>query len=298
MRVGVLKAAFEVVQEQIEKRHISAGHDISDGGLVTALLEMGFAGDCGLTVDLPPVPSLSGRDGALAALFAEELGVVLEVSAQAAASVLQAFEAAGVPCAVIGSVDASPAVSISVGGKEEIVGDIRELRDAWEATSFALESLQRSELCVEAEREGLKHRTAPTWTLPFTPTPTPQALLRREGKPRVAVVREEGSNGDREMASMVFAAGMEPWDVAMTDLRSGKVTLNDFRGIVFVGGFSYADVLDSGKGWAATIRFNPRLLEEFQAFYDREDTFSLGVCNGCQLMALLGWVSCLPPFLL
>jgi len=106
----------------------------------------------------------------------------------------------------------------------------------------------------------------------------------------VAVVREEGSNGDREMASAFFAAGFEPWDVAMTDLLSGRISLDAFRGIAFVGGFSYADVLDSAKGWAGVIRLNEGLRRQFQDFYQRPDTFSLGVCNGCQLHALLGWV--------
>lgn len=107
---------------------------------------------------------------------------------------------------------------------------------------------------------------------------------------RVAVIREEGSNGDREMAAAVYAAGMEPWDITMSDLIAGRAQLDSFRGIIFVGGFSYADVLDSAKGWAGTIKFNNRVLKQFQEFYNRPDTFSLGICNGCQLMALLGWV--------
>ena len=111
-----------------------------------------------------------------------------------------------------------------------------------------------------------------------------------DAKPKVAVIREEGSNGDREMSAAFYAAGFEPWDVTVSDLLAGAITLDQFRGIVFVGGFSYADVLDSAKGWAASIRFNAPLLSQFQEFYKRPDTFSLGICNGCQLMALLGWV--------
>lgn len=114
------------------------------------------------------------------------------------------------------------------------------------------------------------------------------AVLARQV--RVAVIREEGSNGDREMAAAVYAAGMEPWDITMSDLIAGRAQLDSFRGIIFVGGFSYADVLDSAKGWAGTIKFNNRVLKQFQEFYNRSDTFSLGICNGCQLMALLGWV--------
>jgi phosphoribosylformylglycinamidine synthase len=109
-------------------------------------------------------------------------------------------------------------------------------------------------------------------------------------KPKVAIIREEGSNGDREMTSAFYQAGFEAWDITMTDLLEGRAHLDDFRGMAFVGGFSYADVLDSAKGWAGVIRFNKRLSEQFQKFSERSDTFSLGVCNGCQLMALLGWI--------
>jgi phosphoribosylformylglycinamidine synthase len=114
--------------------------------------------------------------------------------------------------------------------------------------------------------------------------------MERALKPRVAIIREEGSNGDREMTSAFFAAGFEPWDITMTDLINKKASLDDFRGVVFVGGFSYADVLDSAKGWAGVIRFSKEVYQQFQTFYNRPDTFSLGVCNGCQLSALLGWV--------
>jgi phosphoribosylformylglycinamidine synthase len=114
--------------------------------------------------------------------------------------------------------------------------------------------------------------------------------MSKTDKVRVAILREEGSNGDREMAAAIHSAGMEPWDVTMSDLLNGAVKLEDFRGLVFVGGFSYADVLDSAKGWAGSIKFNETLWSQFRAFYDRPDTFSLGVCNGCQLMALLGFV--------
>jgi phosphoribosylformylglycinamidine synthase len=115
-------------------------------------------------------------------------------------------------------------------------------------------------------------------------------MLKSEIKHKVAIIREEGSNSDREMTSAFFRAGFETWDVSMTDFLEDRVRLSEFRGVAFVGGFSYADVLDSAKGWAGVIRFNEKIWEEFQDFYNRNDTFSLGVCNGCQLMALLGWI--------
>eukprot|EP00271_Cylindrocystis_brebissonii_P003745 TRINITY_DN15006_c0_g1_i1.p1 TRINITY_DN15006_c0_g1~~TRINITY_DN15006_c0_g1_i1.p1 ORF type:complete len:1505 (-),score=313.27 TRINITY_DN15006_c0_g1_i1:907-5385(-) len=298
----LLKRAFNVVQVLIERRLISAGHDVSDGGLLTAVLEMAFAGNTGVVVDVPSlplpspqsavneVPSEVSRDGPFAALFAEELGLVIEVSPEAREAVEAEFAAADVPLLLLGSVQSNPSIQISVGGKSEVEGSVTALRDVWEETSFTLERMQRLESCVTAEQTGLKERKTPNWIVPFTPTRTPEEILSRDHKVKVAVVREEGSNGDREMAAMVLAAGMEPWDISMSDLLAGRAKLADFQGLVFVGGFSYADVLDSAKGWAASIRFNPSLLEQFGAFYERPDTFSLGVCNGCQLMALLGWI--------
>ena len=164
------------------------------------------------------------------------------------------------------------------------------LRDAWEFTSFELEKLQSSNKTVAVEKAGLRNRKAPTWKFTYELKPTDPSKLSRSNKPKVAIVREEGSNGDREMSAAIYSAGMDPWDVTMSDLLTGKTKLSDFRGVVFVGGFSYADVMDSAKGWAGGIRFNDDLKNQFKQFYERKDTFSLGVCNGCQLMALLGFV--------
>jgi phosphoribosylformylglycinamidine synthase len=136
----------------------------------------------------------------------------------------------------------------------------------------------------------LRRRSAPPFALGFEPAPPPAVIIESDDRPEVAIVREEGSNGDREMTSAFYAAGFEPWDVTMTDLLADRITLERFRGVVFVGGFSYADVLDSAKGWAGVIRFHEELERQFTDFANRPDTFSLGVCNGCQLEALLGWV--------
>ncbi|KAG0595885.1 hypothetical protein M758_UG206700 [Ceratodon purpureus] len=288
--VPYLGKVFNAVQGLIDKRAIASGHDISDGGIVVALLEMAFAGNCGITVDLPSSKDQSSFDAHLSTLFAEELGLLLEVDQSKQEVVVAELQEAGVQCHVVGYVTSHPHVSIAVDGDEVVSDTTATLRDIWEETSFSLEKLQCLEDCVEAEQEGLKHRKTPAWKLSFTPSRTSKELLDCPSKPKVAVIREEGSNGDREMSAMVLAAGFEPWDVAMSDLLQGRVSLKDYKGVVFVGGFSYADVLDSAKGWAGTIRFNESLLEQFQDFYNRPDTFSLGVCNGCQLMALLGWV--------
>jgi phosphoribosylformylglycinamidine synthase len=283
--VSLLERAFNATQQLVADGLITAGHDRSDGGLITTLLEMAFAGNCGFEVDLD-----SAGVEAVQLLFSEELGLVVEVSPQVERRVLETFAEANVPCVAIGTVVTGPSVSVRCSGTEVLAADVRFLRDTWEATSFEIDRLQANTYLVREERDGLHKRTGPKYSLPYTPEPTPAAVINSDNKHKVAIVREEGSNGDREMASAFFAAGFEPWDVAMSDLLAGRVTLDGFRGIAFVGGFSYADVLDSAKGWAGVIRFNDGLWRQFEEFYDRPDTFSLGVCNGCQLLALLGWV--------
>ncbi|KAJ4884507.1 hypothetical protein Rs2_34600 [Raphanus sativus] len=170
---------------------------------------------------------------------------------------------------IIGKVTDSPLIEVKVDGITHLSEKTSFLRDMWEDTSFQLEKLQRLASCVEMEKEGLKLRHEPNWKLSFTPSWTNDKYMSKDVKPKVAVIREEGSNGDREMSAAFYAA--VPWDCVC------------WR-------FSYSDVLDSAKGWAASIRFNSPLLSQFQEFYKRPDAFSLGICNGCQLMALLGWV--------
>ncbi|GER34934.1 phosphoribosylformylglycinamidine synthase family protein [Striga asiatica] len=283
--VSYLKSAFNAVQSLIDDELISAGHDISDGGLLVCVLEMAFAGNCGVRLNLT-----STENSVSETLFAEELGLVLEVGKENLDSVMQKLSYSGVSAEIIGQACSSLAVELKVDGTTHLSEQTSRLRDMWEETSFSLEKLQRLASCVELEQEGLRNRREPSWALTFTPKCTDKKYTTAESKPKVAIIREEGSNGDREMAAAFHAAGFEPWDITMSDLLSGAISLGGFRGVAFVGGFSYADVLDSAKGWAASIRFNEPLLSQFQEFYDRPDTFSLGVCNGCQLMALLGWV--------
>jgi phosphoribosylformylglycinamidine synthase len=168
--------------------------------------------------------------------------------------------------------------------------DLTELRDVWEETSYQLDRLQADPDQVEEERRGLRTRRGPSFHVPFDVSHTPEEILHRDEKPRVAVLREEGTNSDREMSSAFHLAGFQVWDVSMSDLMTGRIRLDAFQGLGFPGGFAYADVLDSAKGWAGVIRFNADLTDQFRAFRERSDTFSIGICNGCQLSALLGWV--------
>ena len=283
----MFKKAFETTQSLIEKRTILAGHDRSDGGLAVTLLEMAFAGNCSINAT---IAEADGK-GEIGTLFNEEAGLVIEVSSEDVDATIAAYAAVGVPCVNIGTASPGNSIKIAVGSGSTCIDEKTSvLRDLWEATSFQLEKRQRNPECVVQEEEGLKSRKSPEWKLTYPPEPTDEETMKSEKKHRVAVLRQEGSNGDKEMIAAFQAAGFEAWDVSVSDLLSGSTTLDIFRGIVFVGGFSYADVLDSGKGWAGVIKFNENVYKQFQDFRQRKDTFSLGVCNGCQLMALLGWI--------
>jgi phosphoribosylformylglycinamidine synthase len=279
----LLKTLFHFIQDLISHDLILAGHDRSDGGWITTVSEMVMAGNCGADLQIDE------NAGVLPQLFSEELGLVIEVMSQEEERIAAGLRQAGIPFRSLGKTRIERRVRIARGAEFIFDRATPALLSWWEATSDQLERLQMNPACA---REQARHhdRRGPTYRLSFAPEPTPDALLRRKDKSRVAILREEGSNGDREMTSAFFAAGFEPWDVTMSDLLQGNASLDGFRGVVFVGGFSYADVLDSAKGWAGIIRFHDRLRSMFDEFYDRPDTFSLGVCNGCQLAALLGWV--------
>lgn len=281
---GLLRRAFLVVQELLERELLSAGHDRSDGGLITTLLEMAFAGNCGLDLEL------TGADSALSTLFAEELGLVLECRADRLSEVVATLTAAGLPYTRLGHSTPDKRIRLRHNGATVLDEEMVLLRGWWEETSHQLERLQIPATLAEEEKRAIHDRPGPSYHLPFTPRPAAPEVLLRVDKPKVAILRDEGSNSDREMSSAFYAAGFEPWDVCMNDLLQGAINLDQFRGLAAVGGFSYADVPDSAKGWAATILFNPRLREMFTGFYQRPDTFTFGVCNGCQLFGLLGWV--------
>eukprot|EP01035_Chromulina_nebulosa_P023482 gene23482-30441_t len=292
--VDMFKRCFNCIQTLIKTQLIVSGHDVSDGGMLVAMLEMAFAGNCGLSVSIQSdaVDVLHNVHTQLGEFFAEELGFILEVLPQNVDRVLEIFKDQDVPASCIGQVQLSKNVKVDINGTTVLDRSMCALRDIYESTSFSLELLQCNHQCVAQERDGLKYREGPAYKLTFDVSPTSDELLFKSSaqKHRVAVIRQEGSNGDREMLSAFHAAGFEAWDVNMQDLISGNVQLNIFRGVAFCGGFSYADVNDSAKGWAGSIKFNPSLLSQFNSFRDRKDTFSLGVCNGCQLMALMGWV--------
>lgn len=276
---ALLKATWEAVQILHDRGLLLSLHDRSDGGLAATVIEMCLGGSCGANV---------AGDFDLARLFSEELGLVIEYRPEDEAEIVAVL--VGVGAAPFGRI--AETVSIQPGEENQVgvfgVG-LATLRQWWEETSTELEKLQTANGVAEEEFTGFANVYRPVYRLGFTPSALP-AKKRRSERPKVAVVREEGSNGHREMAAAFFAAGLEPYDVTMSDLLSGRITLDRFQGLVFPGGFSFKDVFDSAKGWAGVILFNPKLRAMFDRFYSRPDTFTLGVCNGCQLAALLGWV--------
>lgn len=292
----LLKRSFYVIQRLIEEDLILSGHDRSDGGLIVTLLEMAFAGNCGIKINIK-LHSLTTSQH-LSLLYSEELGLIIEYFPEHEDIIVSYLKADSIPYLIIGNTLKEKVIDIAVNNQTVLKEDMRVLRAIWEETSYRLDRLQANPECVDEERKVNFDRKGPEYKITFVPQESPfvpdvsplskESLI--EVRPRVAIIREEGSNGDREMTSAFYMAGFEVWDIMMTDLLKEKINLDEFRGIAFVGGFSYADVLDSAKGWAGVIRFNKRLFEQFQNFYERPDTFSLGVCNGCQLMALLGWV--------
>jgi len=278
---SLLVSAFNAVQRMLDENLVLACHDRSDGGLITTLVEMAMAGNCGISVQL------TGKEPVIPQLFSEELGLVVECLSTHEKPVRGILDEYGVPFVILGNTEREKQVIVRHGSSIAFDIGTAELLSWWEATSDRLEQEQTNPVLAGEQaryhdRPGLRYR------LTFEPGATPPEILNRTDKPGVAIIREEGSNADREMASAFFWAGFEPWDVAMTDLAEERITLDKFRGVVFVGGFAYADVLDSAKGWAGIIRFNPKLHDMFHHFFNRQDTFSLAICNGCQLMALLG----------
>ncbi|XP_034937148.1 phosphoribosylformylglycinamidine synthase [Chelonus insularis] len=282
--------AFNVTQRLIYSGLILAGHDVSDGGLIVCLLEMAFAGLCGLQIDVKHKSC-----DPINILFAEEVGWVLEVNTDDLDHVLKMFENDKVPAFHVGSSEGlgmSSEIMIKVRGDQLFKSQLLKMMKMWEETSYELEKRQTNIQCAMEEFNMLENRKIPCYKLNFNPDIVApiveQAYLRSQT--RVAVIREEGINGDREMAASLAKVGFEVWDVTMQDLLKQVVTLDHFRGVIFPGGFSYADVLGSAKGWAASLLFHPLLRKQLDAFVEKPDTFSLGVCNGCQLMSLLGWI--------
>jgi phosphoribosylformylglycinamidine synthase len=283
-----LRAFFEAMARLRADGLALAYHDRSDGGLFVTLAEMAFAGRCGIEVEV----RTSGRDAVVRELFAEELGAVIQVRDADADRVLELLQQAGLgTCSrLVGQVVPQDLLRVT-GPDGELLSMTRtELRAAWSETSFLMQSLRDNPDCA---REEYARATDPgdpgvSARLSFDPAQDVAAPYVQTGvRPRVAILREQGVNSQVEMAAAFHRAGFEPLDVHMTDLIAGRQRLDEFRGLVACGGFSYGDVLGAGEGWAKSILFNARLRAEFTAFFERPETFTLGICNGCQMLSAL-----------
>ena len=283
---------FEAMQELINRGWIMAGHDISAGGLITTLLEMTFANTHGgMHVNLHDIAD----DDIVKLLFAENPGVVIQVSDEHKQELRAFLEDAGIGYAKIGYPTPDSRTIVIKKDDYQHTFDIDALRDTWYKTSYLLDRKQSMNGMARERRDNYKHQPiVMKFNDDFTGTLAQYGISADRRKPsgiKAAIIREKGTNGEREMAYSLYLAGFDVKDVMMTDLISGRETLEDISMIVFCGGFSNSDVLGSAKGWAGAFLFNPKAKEALDKFYAREDTLSLGICNGCQLMVELNLIN-------
>ena len=282
---------FAAMQELIQHGQVLAYHDRSDGGVIAALCEMAFAGRCGLELSFAE-PQFADPARLRARLFAEEPGAVIQVAESQLPEVLDCLAQHGLERLVqdIGRPVEGHKLRIDSAGHNCLTADLRELHQAWNETSFEIQKLRDHPACAQEE-----FNRALDWERPFLrpkvsfdPQQNPAApAVIGDARPVVAILREQGVNGQVEMAAAFDLAGFRARDVHMSDLLEKRTDLSAYHGLVACGGFSYGDVLGAGRGWAASILFQAELRDQFQAFFERTDRFALGVCNGCQMLASL-----------
>ncbi|MBA3731152.1 MAG: phosphoribosylformylglycinamidine synthase, partial [Gammaproteobacteria bacterium] len=283
-----IKSFFAAIQALNREHLLLAYHDRSDGGLFVTLCEMAFAGHSGLDIDIGCL-----GDDSSAALFSEELGAVVQARRADTPRVLEVLNNAGLSdCShVLGVLNQDDRIVIRARDKTLIDRSRSDLHKRWAETSYRMQALRDYPDCAAQEFEALTDDADPRRVVRVTfdaGEDTAAPLIATGVRPRIAILREQGVNGQVEMAAAFDRAGFAAVDVHMTDLLAGRALLDDFKGIVAGGGFSYGDVLGAGGGWARSILFNAVLRDQFEAFFARDDTFGLGVCNGCQMFSKLG----------
>lgn len=277
---------FNATQAMLADDLAMAYHDRADGGLLVTLLEMAFAGHCGLQVDV----STLGEEF-VGALTAEEVGVVIQVASDNIEKVEEILAKHNLSSLShwIGTVTDSSSIEIRSNDKVVLKGDRKTYQAMWAETSYKMQALRDNEQCAEQEFNVIQNNELAeiSTAVSFDINEDITVEFDRNNRPKVAVLREQGVNGQQEMAAAFDKAGFEAVDVHMTDILSGEKTFAEFKGLVACGGFSYGDVLGAGRGWANSILLNPIARNEFKTFFEREDTFTLGVCNGCQMLSNL-----------
>ena len=285
---ALLRGYFAAIQQLNADGLLLAYHDRSDGGVFATVCEMMFAARCGVTLTLAHALGANGLTGFL---FNEELGALIQIRRADRAAVMHTLAQAGLGAVaqLIGEVDGGATLCIRAEGRE-VYKELRTtLHRVWSATTFHLQTLRDNPLCAQQEYDRILDAADPGMAphLTFDPAENIAAPFVHTARPRVAILREQGINGQIEMAAAFERAGFEAVDVHMSDVIAGRSRLQDFQGMAACGGFSYGDVLGAGEGWAKSILFNPRARDEFAAFFQRADSFALGVCNGCQMMSNL-----------
>ena len=282
-----LKNFFSVIQKLNKKGLLLAYHDRSDGGLLATVCEMAFAGHSGINISLDEL-----GDSSIASLFNEELGAVIQVQHEYTDEVLAELHDAGLThySHVIGQLNNDDNIVIQYNDRDVLNEKRRSLQRIWSETSYQIQALRDNEACAKQEFDTLLDHNDPGLhaKLSFDAQENISAPYLNIGhRPRMAILREQGVNGHVEMAAAFEKAGFASVDVHMSDIINGRHSLNDFQGLVACGGFSYGDVLGAGGGWAKTILHNNAMRDEFETFFNRPDSFALGVCNGCQMMSHL-----------
>ncbi|MDQ6998280.1 MAG: phosphoribosylformylglycinamidine synthase [Mariprofundus sp.] len=281
---ALLKAFFSTIQQLNNEGLLLAYHDRSDGGLFATLAEMSFAARCGLKVHLEAL----GKD-VISALFNEELGAVIQIRRSERETVLSRLSNAGL--AHVAHIIAHPEANTAFVLKHEqqtlFEADVQSLQQIWAETSFRMQSLRDNPDCAKEAFESIadKQHSGLFADLSFDPAEDICADFANSPRPKVAVLREQGVNGQVEMAAAFDRAGFDCTDVHMSDVIAGRINLENFQGLVACGGFSFGDVLGAGRGWANSVLYNERARDQFNHFFHRSDTFALGVCNGCQMMS-------------
>ncbi len=285
-----LKAFFDVFQQLNAQGKIIAWHDRSDGGLFACLCEMAFAGHCGLNIKLDSMLVDIGTD-AVSVLFNEEIGGVIQIRCDDMPDIEAAFAEAGLTDCVheLGYLYEDDQITISNNGLPLFSASRVSLQQAWSETSYHMQRLRDNPECAQQEFDAItQDDNGLNASVSFDINEDVAAPFIAKGvRPGIAVLREQGVNGQIEMAAAFDRAGFNAVDVHMSDIISGDVNFENFKGLVACGGFSYGDVLGAGEGWAKSILFNSRARDVFESYFNRDDTFSLGVCNGCQMMANL-----------
>jgi phosphoribosylformylglycinamidine synthase len=289
-RAADLRGFFDVLQDLRSDDRVLAYHDRSDGGLFATVAEMAFAGRTGVDFFLDGIAG--DHKEAMAALFSEEPGAVLQVAAEYVDDVYKRFRAAGLDGHVhrIGHPNGDDVLRLRMGGAVLLEEPRLRLHQLWAETSYRMQEVRDNPACARQEFDAIPDQADPGLNVRLTfdmNEDVAAPYINTGARPRVAVLREQGINGHREMAAAFDRAGFEAVDVHMKDLLDDRADLADFKGITACGGFSYGDVLGAGEGWAKTILYNDKLRDAFNRFFFREDTFALGVCNGCQMLSVL-----------